>query len=338
MEITFTKIEIEQLKNAGSNIGNFLNKRNHVELRDKIFSFTKFLPESAFVIQRVWHVINNINDTVKCEMCTTGITKWSHNSKSYRHFCCIKCSRKQSTKTAKITFIKNYGVDNPLKNKEIKERVSATMQEKYGTRWYCSTDDCQTKSRIHEQKYHKEICNKREKTNLERFGIIHPSQLESIKNKAIETNIKRYNVPYSSQNPQTRQLSRDTSIERYGFPYAVQNAEIHDKNMKNGRKYRDYILPSGKLIQIQGWENKALDILLKNYQEDELITERTNMPEIWYINRNNNHRYYPDIYIPKENKIIEVKSVYTYNNALEINLLKQKASIEHGYNFEFIIF
>lgn len=38
--------------------------------------------------------------------------------------------------------------------------------------------------------------------------------------------------------------------------------------------------------------------------------------------------YYPDIFIPKENKIIEVKSIWTYNVNLEKNILKQKASIK----------
>ena len=40
----------------------------------------------------------------------------------------------------------------------------------------------------------------------------------------------------------------------------------------------------------------------------------------------------------KENKIIEVKSIWTYNVNLEKNILKQKASINNGYNFEFWIF
>ena len=35
------------------------------------------------------------------------------------------------------------------------------------------------------------------------------------------------------------------------------------------------------------------------------------MPAIWYEMDNIKHRYYPDIFIPCENRIIEVKSTYT---------------------------
>jgi len=43
------------------------------------------------------------------------------------------------------------------------------------------------------------------------------------------------------------------------------------------------------------------------------------------------------MYIEKDNLIIEVKSLWTYNKYKEINLLKQKACIEAGYNFKFMI-
>ena len=52
-------------------------------------------------------------------------------------------------------------------------------------------------------------------------------------------------------------------------------------------------------------------------------------------------KYYPDIYIPKDNLIIEVKSKWTYSGKpewLETNLLKQQATIVAGYNFKFLIY
>ena len=59
------------------------------------------------------------------------------------------------------------------------------------------------------------------------------------------------------------------------------------------------------------------------------------MPEIWYYtNDNNKHRYFCDIFIPSENKLIEVKSEYTFEIQKEINLLKQKASRDLGYDHE----
>jgi len=45
------------------------------------------------------------------------------------------------------------------------------------------------------------------------------------------------------------------------------------------------------------------------------------------------HRYYPDFYIPNENKIIEVKSEYTLNRELERNHIKFEATKLMGFNF-----
>ena len=49
-------------------------------------------------------------------------------------------------------------------------------------------------------------------------------------------------------------------------------------------------------------------------------------------------RYIPDIYIPKDNKLIEVKSNHTMKLHLERNWLKKKRCIELGYDFEFKIY
>jgi len=62
------------------------------------------------------------------------------------------------------------------------------------------------------------------------------------------------------------------------------------------------------------------------------------MPEIWYEFEGQKRRYYPDVYIPHQNRIIEVKSKFTFENNKEINLLKSLACKDLGYNFEFRIY
>ena len=73
--------------------------------------------------------------------------------------------------------------------------------------------------------------------------------------------------------------------------------------------------------------------------ESDIIVGVLNVPEIWFTDENNKeHRYYVDIYIPSQNKCIEVKSLYTYNYNLTTNLLKENAAIKMGYKFEFWIY
>ena len=57
------------------------------------------------------------------------------------------------------------------------------------------------------------------------------------------------------------------------------------------------------------------------------------MPEIWFTDNNKEHRYYVDIYIPSQNKCIEVKSIYTYQRYIKTNFLKKEAAIKIGYSF-----
>ena len=59
---------------------------------------------------------------------------------------------------------------------------------------------------------------------------------------------------------------------------------------------------------------------VKHPSQNQIIIGVKNVPEIWYIDENNiEHRYYVDIFIPSQNKCIEVKSLYTYNKNKKIN-------------------
>lgn len=48
--------------------------------------------------------------------------------------------------------------------------------------------------------------------------------------------------------------------------------------------------------------------------------------------------YLPDIYIKSENKIIEVKSKWTYELELDKNNLKKETCLSIGLKFEFWVF
>jgi len=141
----------------------------------------------------------------------------------------------------------------------------------------------------------------------------HPeSKLKMVKSYK-ETMIKKYGVDNFSKTPEFLEKFKNTSLNRYGVEYPNQDPEIYERSCKGRKYYKDYILPSGKKIRIQGYEGYALDILLNSYHEDDILTKKSDMPIVWYEFENKRRRYYPDIYIPSQNLIIEVKSTYTYN-------------------------
>lgn len=94
-------------------------------------------------------------------------------------------------------------------------------------------------------------------------------------------------------------------------------------------------MPSGKVVKIQGFENSAIDMLLKTYNEEDIVIEYSEMPEVWYFMEDGKYRrYLPDIFVPKDNLIVEVKSTYTYKlDAVQID--KKRKAVEYlGYKFK----
>ena len=117
----------------------------------------------------------------------------------------------------------------------------------------------------------------------------------------------------------------------------MHNAEIFEKVMKNSFKKKQYTLPSGTILIYQGYENIAFNELMKEMKESDFTNDVKLMPKFTYQFGGKSHRYYPDLYIPSQKKIIEVKSPYTYNNQLEQNHCKKDQVVQDGYTFEFWI-
>jgi Uma2 family endonuclease len=73
------------------------------------------------------------------------------------------------------------------------------------------------------------------------------------------------------------------------------------------------------------------------YQNTVLIVK--NVPTIWYNDDNNKkHRHYVDIFIPSQNRCIEIKSTWTSQKKKDNIFLKQKAGKELGYLYEIWIY
>lgn len=179
----------------------------------------------------------------------------------------------------------------------------------------------------------------RESTNMEKYGVKIISQNKAIQEKIKNNCIAKYGVYHTGQLDSVKKKFKQTCLIKYGVENISQNAEIAEKASNNGYKIKKYELPSGKIIKCQGYEPFALrDLIALNINEDDIVNEKPKVPEIWFNNNNKEHRYYVDIYIPSQNKCIEVKSIYTYKKYKQINLLKRDAAKKLGYSFEFWIY
>jgi hypothetical protein len=113
------------------------------------------------------------------------------------------------------------------------------------------------------------------------------------------------------------------------------------KNIKQNYRKKEYTFPSNKIIEIQGYESFALDELIINEKIDEsdIITGIQNVPIIWYNDESGKkHRHYVDIFIPSQNKCIEVKSIWTAKQNEHNIFLKQNAAKELGYKYSIWVY
>jgi hypothetical protein len=181
----------------------------------------------------------------------------------------------------------------------------------------------------------KTICDlRRRNTSRERFGVDYPAQNVDVKDKLIETNLNRYGVSSPLHSEKLKTKIEETLLSRYGVRFPSQSLEIQIKIQKESKKFKTFTFPSGIIRNVQGYEPYALRDLLKSYNEDEIVTDRKNVPRVLYIKDNIPHYYFPDIFIPKDNKIIEVKSLWTYKNVPYNIDLKQEACKNIGFMYE----
>ena len=215
---------------------------------------------------------------------------------------------------------------------------------------------------LREQRIHCQECGdiKRTQTNLIKYGCksvlqnteIREKQKQTIilqdsYTKARETCLERYGHKWAQQSEEVKAKIRATCKERFGVEFAIQNPEVFKRQQEATFQHHEYTLPSGKIIQYQGYEYFCLNELFEKegIKEEDIITphyQYEKLPEVYYWDdeTDTKRRYYPDFYIPSLNKIIEVKSRYTYEDDrfFRINNLKAQRCKSLGYNFEFRIY
>ena len=222
--------------------------------------------------------------------------------------------------------LEKYGFENPLHRKEIKEKIKDTNFKKYGVEHVLQCE---------------EFKEKRKETNLEKYGVEHFTQTDIMKEKTKKTNLEKYGVEYNLQREEIKEKIKKTNLLKYGVEYTSQSQEIFEKINKNSYYLKEYILPSSNIIKIQGYEHFALNELLhkENINEEHIITGCKNVPTIWYNDENGKkHRHFVDVYIPLQNRCIEVKSTWTFEKQKNIIFLKQNAAKQLGYLYEIWVY
>jgi hypothetical protein len=262
----------------------------------------------------------------KCILCENSFDKSLNKLHKQRNFGCETCAKMMRSERGKKTMVDKYGVEYAAQSQIFMNKMKSTTLEKYGVEHALQSEV--TKNKI-------------KQTNLVRYGYEYGLQNEEVKEKRRLSNLEKYGFENPLQREEIKQKMRQTNLKIYGVEYAAQCPEIYEKQNKNSYYLKEFILPSGKIIKIQGYEHFALDELLEkeNISEDDIITGCKNVPTIWYNDEiGKNHRHFVDIYIPSMNKCIEVKSTWTFKKQKEIVFLKQTAGKQLGYLYEIWVY
>jgi hypothetical protein len=305
-----------------------------------------------------------------CKNCTR--TNWTQNTKEtnmerYGVTCSVHDPAIQQK--SKETIMKHYGVEHVFQSEEVRQQINKTILEKYGVTHIMQHEGVKQKQKDNNMERYgveystqrEEVKDKMKATNLQRYGVEYYSQTAEMKEKIIETTLKRHGVEHYSQSndwkektlktnmerygvsnsnktKETRDKIKATCLARYGVEHPAQCQEIMEKTQKNAKKYKEYKMPSGTIRKVQGYEPFALNELLKIYQEDDIITDRKNIPRITYIINDKKKYYFPDIFIKSINTIIEIKSTWTYQSKIDNIHEKENATKMAGYNYEIWIY
>lgn len=243
---------------------------------------------------------------------------------------------------SKATCKERYGVEHATSSPEIKEKVAQTNLERHGTRYLMQSEVIRQKAyATNMAKYGVKVARqapaikeKAKQTCLAKYGTDHPMKVPEFRQKTKDTLMKKYGVSHIMHSPAFKERMRQSNLHKYGVPYTCQVASIMEKIQRNSKKYKSYTMPSGTVRRVQGYEPFALDDLLKTYTEDQIKTDRRDVPRIQYQADGIQRVYFPDIFLPHENKIIEVKSSWTYQCKADNVAQKKQACLDQGYACE----
>lgn len=285
---------------------------------------------------------------------------------------CATCTTLEKTKKTKQTCMQKYGVENLAQADIIKDKIRNTNIAKYGSS--CSLHNDTIKSKVVAtciQRFG--VCNpfsapevktKIVETNMQKFGVRYPMQSSIVKEKSKETCLTVYGCEYALQSDSVKQKTKTTLLSKYGVTNVSQCPDVQQQKISTNRlrfgcdhpsqnetffrkikqsafSEKRFLFPCGTERSVQGYEPFALTMLIDlGYVASDIVTDCDEVPEIWYNKPGNQKasRYYCDIYIPKENRIIEVKSLWTFELDKAINLCKAAACIQMGYMFELWVF
>lgn len=304
---------------------------NNIFLRNKVYNTEQTIKSILYNknIEFISYCSNSRMVNVKCPLCREDKAVHSCNIKSWNG--CIKCS--------------NEICGNKYTDNEINRICSLKGITKFTTYinkdvpigYRCPKCMCEVYKRLHDILYKDNIlctyCKSSSLNYNEKSIIKHTIDiygLEHIFSKDKQISVSDYlNIDYNNIDTTiliNKILKKGRSISESSF-------ELSKLNSHNIKPYQ---VSNNKILYLQGYEPQVIDILLNKLHIDEsdIEVDSTNIPKFNYVLEGKQYRYFPDIFIPSFNLIIEVKSIYTYLSDKKRTNLKLLSVVSQGCNVQ----
>ena len=298
---------------------NKIRCKKYTNVRDYLFSYFNDNPSTFTEI--LFRIKYNIERNY-CSICGKstyfkGIAWYKKTGKLYADFCSCKCSMNSSkTKEAyKKSCIDKYGVDNPMKNKNVINKGKETCKNKYG---------------VVRASLLKEYQNKTKKTNLLKYGVEAPLQNKEINEKWHNTCYVNFGTYSPLANKEIYNKTEETTYKKYGVYCVFNTKENREKLLSENTKQKRYeTLRRNHTFNTSKIEETIYEKLIDIYGKNDILRE--------YKDKDR-YPYRCDFYIKSLDLFIEVQGYYThgkepYNpNSIKHQVLVQRYKERYGTN------
>jgi hypothetical protein len=256
-------------------------------------------------------LINNITSVPKCAMCENFTKYKGYITEQFSVTCSQKCyfNNMEGAHIKRVKKVKENWIANPEKLKNTIAKREQTIQERYGVHNISLTKQFKEK--------YKATCQKKFGKDSFLESIDEKTKLEYYK-KGCETYLKNTGYESTFKNPDVIKEREMMWLKKYGERNPILVPEILDKAIRSSFKWNKY--KDTDIVYQGSYELYFLDLM----NEKGLIHTIENGPKIPYYINGKKYLYLVDFKIKDTNKLIEIKSSYTYNRMGTDILLQQK--------------
>lgn len=306
-KVNVNKIRCKKYQNIRNYLFSYFN--------DNPLTFTEILFRIKYNIKRNY-----------CNICGKptyfkGIAWYKKTGKLYADFCSCKCSMNsnETKETYKKSCIDKYGVDNPMKNKNVINKGKETCKNKYG---------------VVRASLLKKYQDKVKETNIKRYGVEVPLQNKEINKKWHETCYMNFGTYSPLANKEIYNKTEETTYKKYGVYCVFNTKENREKLLSEKTKQKRYeTLKRNHTFNTSKIEETIYEKLIDIYGKSDILREYKDKYR---------YPYRCDFYIKSLDLFIEVQGYYThgkepYNpNSIKHQILVQKYKERYGPNCQAI--